>query len=69
MTTEIDDADPLIRTDGTTQMARNGAVSADAATNGGISAIADINLVRGTNARREGVTRDMCEECSVLCNR
>jgi hypothetical protein len=53
-------------------MARNG----EAATNrnGGTSAnlgIAafNVNDVRETNARREGVTRDMCEECSVLCNR
>ena len=36
--------------------------------NGGIAAFT-VNAIRETNARREGVTRDMCEECSVLCNR
>ena len=61
--------------DGTTKMARNGEAGwGGTSANGGIAAfivggIAAFNDVRETNARREGVTRDMCEECSVLCNR
>ena len=66
MTTEYDAASPLLEADGTTKMARNG--EAANAANGGIAAFY-VNDVRETNARREGVTRDMCEECSVLCNR
>ena len=58
--------------DGTTKMARNGeaatAANGGLTANGGIGAFT-VNDARSTNARREGVTRDMCEECSVLCNR
>ena len=68
MTTEYD-ADSLLEADGTTKMARNGKAGWGGTTaNGGIAAF-NVNDVREANARREGVTRDMCEECSVLCNR
>ena len=69
MTTEYD-ADPLLEADGTTKMARNGEAEAAGTTaQGGIVASFNVKDVRETNARLEGVTRDMCEECSVLCNR
>ena len=62
----------MIEADGTTKMARNGetanSVNGGTSANRGIAAF-NVNDVRETNARREGVTRDMCEECSVLCNR
>ena len=54
-------------------MARNGEtatpVNGGTTANGPIAAVPDLNAIRETNSRREGVTRDMCEECSVLCNR
>ena len=72
MTTEYD-TDSLLEADGTTKMARNGeeatAANGGTSANGGIFNVLDVNVIRETNARREGVTRDMSEECSVLCNR
>lgn len=60
----------LIAADGTTNYARNGqnvdAADSSNALGGNAFGVED---VRQSNARREGVTRDMCEECSVLCNR
>ena len=69
LSTEYETSDPLLEADGTTNNARNGVTETPSATVGkGLKGFT-VNTMRDNNARREGVTRDMCEECSVLCNR
>ena len=69
LSTEYETSDPLLKADGTTKNARNGAT--EAGSGKGLNGIQGfiVNDIRNNNARKEGVTRDMCEECSVLCNR